>query len=168
MSQQLTPQPLTRGAFAVFGEVIDTGSASGADTMNDARFQRFDALAQADHEPDAAAIFSIARCARASSLPYEITLLERHPLGSQAFIPLTICEFTIVVAPAAERPDLSKLCAFTTNGHQGINYYRGVWHMPLIAFASAQEFLVVDSNDSKPNCDEFELHESIWLQAVST
>jgi len=168
---ELTPQPLTKLSFAPFGDVIATDTdgdqhASEAirtdvEAMNDARFQRFNALAQAD--TDRKTIISIAQCLSPSSLPYEISMVERHPFGSQAFIPLSPCELIIVVARPGSPPAAADLVAFRSERGEGIQYHRGVWHMPLIALTQGQKFLIVDSNDERENCDEHFLNPTALL-----
>jgi ureidoglycolate lyase len=98
-------------------------------------------------------------------LPYRFDMIERHPLGSQAFVPLHGQRFVVVVAPAGESADIGDLQAFVTNGHQGINYHRGVWHMPLIALEAGQEFLIIDRAGKDPNCEERVLAERVTLLA---
>ena len=73
-------------------------------------------------------------------------MLERHPKGSQAFIPLQQQKFLIIVAPALDEntPDISKLCAFVSDGKQSINYRAGTWHHPLLTFEAPSDFAVVD------------------------
>ena len=129
--------------------------------MNDARFERFDDLCNVD--VDGRVAVSVARCRTATALPYRFDIVERHPLGSQAFVPLTPAEFVVVVAPPAASVDARDLRAFVTNGKQGINYHRGTWHMPLIAFEAGQRFLVIDRAGETPNCDEHTLDESVLL-----
>ena len=87
---------------------------------------------------------SVTRCRTPTSLPLRVDMVERHPLGSQAFVPLTPCRMVVVVAPPGESVSPEELRAFVSNGRQGINYHRGTWHMPLIAFEAGQEFLIVD------------------------
>jgi ureidoglycolate lyase len=82
-------------------------------------------------------------------------MLERHPLGSQLFMPLSADPFVVVVAPPAAVPDREAVRAFLTNGRQGVNYRRGAWHHPLIALAAGREFLVIDRGGPGENCDEF-------------
>ena len=91
--------------------------------------------------------------------------MERHPRGSQAFVPLSESRMIIVVAPPGEGVDPADLRAFVSNGQQGIQYHRGVWHMPLIAFEAGQRFLVVDADDDEHNCDELALRPTVMLEA---
>ena len=158
----LTPQPLTRERFAPYGDVIEAVSDRKA-AMNASRFERFDDLARVDVADDGRVAVSIARCRLATELPYRIEMVERHPLGSQAFVPLSRSRMIVVVAPPEESVDAGDLRAFVTNGRQGINYLRGTWHMPLIAFESGQEFLVIDRGAGEPNCDEHNLAEPVML-----
>ena len=131
--------------------------------MNAARFERFDDLCSIDMKDEGRVAVSIARCRVATSLPYRFDMVERHPLGSQAFVPLTPCKMVVVVAPPEESVEASELRAFVTNGRQGVNYHRGTWHMPLIAFDAGQEFLIIDRAGDVPNCDEHNLEEAVML-----
>jgi ureidoglycolate lyase len=162
----LTPLPLTSERFAPFGDVI-AASPTVRQAMNEARFERFTDLAKlnVDGKADGRVSVSIARCRIPTELPYRFDMIERHPLGSQAFVPLHGQRFVVVVAPAGESADIGDLQAFVTNGHQGINYHRGVWHMPLIALEAGQEFLIIDRAGKDPNCEERVLAERVTLLA---
>ena len=148
----LQPQPLTRERFAPYGDVIESTEVDRA-AMNAARFERFDDLCAVDMGDDGRVAVSIARCRVATSLPYRIDMVERHPLGSQAFVPLSRATMIVVVAPPEQSVETADLRAFVTNGRQGVNYKRGTWHMPLIAFEAGQEFLIIDRAAGQPNCD---------------
>lgn len=163
---ELKPLPLSAERFAPFGDVI-SASAAVKEAMNEARFERFNDLArvEVDGEQGGRVAVSIVRCRVPTSLPYRFDMIERHPLGSQAFVPLNSQRFIVVVAPAGEAAEASDLQAFVTNGHQGINYHRGVWHMPLIALEAGQEFLVIDRAGRGPNCDQVVLGEPVTLLA---
>lgn len=152
---------LTREAFAPYGDVIETASGDAA-AMNDARFDRFNGLCDVDTDGGRVSV-GIVRSRTATPLPYRFDVVERHPHGSQAFIPLAPCRFVVVVAPPGERVEASALRAFLTNGEQGINYRRGTWHMPLIAFEAGQAFLVIDRAGDGPNCDEQRLDAPVTL-----
>lgn len=160
----LTPVPLTSERFAPFGDVIE-GSRDKSTAMNDARFKRFDDLCEVDLAGGDVAI-SIARCRTPTSMPLRVDMVERHPLGSQAFVPLAPCKMVVVVAPPGEAINAEDLRAFITNGRQGINYHRGTWHMPLIAFIAGQEFLIVDRGGVDANCEQHMLDETVMLEAV--
>ena len=159
---RLRPEPLTRERFAPYGDVIDA-SRDQANAMNEARFERFDDLCDIDMAGGDVSI-SLTRCRTPTSLPLRVDLVERHPLGSQAFVPLTPCKMLIVVAPPGEGVDPEDLRAFVTSGRQGINYHRGTWHMPLIAFDAGQEFLIVDRRAGPGNCEKHELDAVVMLE----
>lgn len=160
----LTPVPLTPERFAPFGDVIDVAQTQ-ASGMNDARFDRFDDLCHVDIVDGEVAV-SIARSRTPTVLPYRIDVLERHPLGSQAFVPLSSCKMIVVVAPPGESVEAVDLRAFETNGEQGINYRRGTWHMPLLAFTGRQRYLIIDRSGAGPNCDVHELDVPVTLQSA--
>jgi ureidoglycolate lyase len=163
---ELKPLPLTAERFAPYGDVI-AASSEVKEAMNEARFDRFNDLARLDVDATSGGrvMISIVRCRVPTALPYRFDMIERHPLGSQAFIPLTQQRLIVVVGPAGESAEASDLRAFVTNGHQGINYLRGVWHMPLIALEAGQEFLVVDRTGGGGNLEQVVLSEQVTLLA---
>lgn len=160
----LRPEPLTSERFAPYGDVIESAMDHAA-AMNEARFQRFDNLCDVNIESGGHVAVSIARCRAPTRLPLRLDMVERHPLGSQAFVPLTPCRMVVVVAPPGESVAADDLRAFVSNGRQGINYHRGTWHMPLIAFDAGQEFLIVDRGGEEPNCEQHTLDTAVLLEA---
>lgn len=160
-ARELVPVPLTRDRFAPYGDVIEASDRRGS-AMNDARFDRISDLCNVDVGDGRVAV-SVTTSRVATSLPYLISVVERHPLGTQAFVPLSPCRMIVVVAPAGESVSADDLVAFESNGQQGINYARGTWHMPLIAFAAGQRFLIIDRAADQPNCDEVELADPVML-----
>ena len=161
---ELKPAALTRESFAPYGDIVESSEQQVA-AMNAESFERFDDLCAVEANDGRIAV-SIARCRTATALPHRIDMIERHPHGSQAFVPLTPCRMMVVVAPAGENVAAEDLRAFVSNGRQGINYHRGTWHMPLIAFDPGQEFLIIDRVGDSPNCDLHYLDEPITLLDV--
>jgi ureidoglycolate lyase len=160
----LNIQPLTREAFAPFGEVIMLDGAKHY-PINAGTTERFHALARVDAtEQGGVPVISLFR-GQPRPLPLPITVMERHPLGSQAFVPVTQSaddEYLVVVAPAGEL-DASQMKAFLAKGFQGVSYARGVWHHPLIALRRVSDFLIVDRVGEGNNCDEIELDGQLVL-----
>ncbi|UTW02198.1 ureidoglycolate lyase [Amphritea atlantica] len=150
----LTPEPLTAAAFAPYGTVIETRDRDFF-MINNGSTQRFHRLAEVMlGKPGDRGIISIFR-AQGLALPLRIKLLERHPFGSQAFIPLKQNPFLIIVADPGEVPQRDKIRAFITDGSQGINYHPGVWHHPVLSCVPEDDFLVVDREGEGNNCDEY-------------
>jgi ureidoglycolate lyase len=155
-------EPLTKEAFAPFGDVIET-DGSAHFMINNGSTQRFHRLAEVQTaRSDDKAIISIFR-AEALEMPLTVRMLERHPLGSQAFVPLLGKPFLIVVAPLGDAPDSELTRAFISNGRQGVNYHRGVWHHPVLTIEKRDDFLVVDRSGSGNNCDEHFFEEDQML-----
>ncbi len=154
MSERRLPiAELTRAEFAPFGDVIECEGRAHY-PINAGTAERYHDLATVDvAAEDGRPLISICR-AQPARLPLRLSLLERHPLSSQAFIPLSTTPFLIVVAPPGEVPDLDRLRAFRSNGRQGVNYRRGTWHHPLLALERVSDFLVVDRGGGGTNCDE--------------
>jgi len=143
-------EPLTRAAFAPFGDVIEAAAARGDYPINDGTAQRHHDIARIDcNAGDGHGLISIVH-AQPRELPFAIVMLERHPLGSQAFVPLSPARYIVVVA---ESPEAAPR-AFLASGGQGINYHRGTWHHPLLALDAAADFLVIDRGGDGGNCDE--------------
>lgn len=151
--QLLAIEPLTATAFAPFGDVIEADAASEVFPINDGTAQRHHAIARVDCAAlDGEPLISLVR-AQPRALPFDIVMLERHPLGSQAFVPLSPSRYIVVVAAAPDAPPR----AFLAADGQGINYRRGVWHHPLLALEQASDFLVIDRGGAGDNCDEVQL-----------
>lgn len=160
--RQLEIAPLTPESFAPFGDVIQT-QTSEYFMINNGSTKRFHDLALVDVEDGGGrAILSIFEAKRLD-YPLEIQMMERHPLGSQAFVPLLGQPFLIVVAPKTEQLDPSQIKAFYSDGSQGVNYHKGVWHHPVLALTDNDKFLIADRKGNGKNCDEVFLQpEDFW------
>lgn len=150
---ELFPAPLTRAAFAPYGDVIGTAGAVPL-AINEDSAERFDDLARIEVDAEGGRpLVSIFR-GTPRPAPIGIRMLERHPLGSQAFIPLYDAPWLIVVAAPGDDVELGALRAFRASGTQGVNYRPGVWHHPLLVLRPGHEFLVIDRGGPGENCDE--------------
>ena len=161
-TRTLKPLPLTSERFAPYGDVIMTGG--GRKPMNEARFTHYGDLATVDVDSAGDVAIGIVRSRIPTSLPHAFDMVERHPLGSQAFIPLLEFSFIIVVGPPGESVDPDGLKAFVTNSRQGVNYHRGTWHMPLLALEEGQQFLVVDRTPHHDNCETHVFDEPLIVE----
>ena len=159
---ELTAEPLTADAFAPFGEVIDART-SDSFPINAGRTQRHHDLAKIETLGDNARTLINIFVSQPVTLPLELTFLERHPLGSQAFMPLHQERFIVVVAPPGEAINSDDVRAFVTDGRQGVNYHAGTWHAIQSVLAREGEFLVVDRGGDGNNCDEYPLALRIHL-----
>ncbi len=164
MTPRLKPQALTRDAFAPFGDVIQTEGAKHF-PINEGTTTRFHDLAEVDtKEQNGRPIISIFR-GDPRPMPFPVRVMERHPLASQAFVPLSGRPYLIVVA-RPEIPDGSGLAAddlhvFLAQADQGVNYARNVWHHPLIALEAQSDFLIVDRGGAGDNLVEVNFDDPI-------
>ena len=157
--RSIAAEPLTREAFAPFGDVIEAAGASFP--INGGMCDRFHDLARLEFAGEAGRAAISLGWGRPYALPHAFDLVERHPLGSQAFVPMTEDPFLVVVAPdAAGRPGAPR--AFLTNGSQGVNYLRGTWHGVLTPLARPAAFLIVDRIGGGVNLEEFHYPEP-WV-----
>ncbi len=152
---QITSEPLTQAAFAPFGDVLD---ATGDHRLINAGLcRRHHDRAQLDFG-DATAGISIFK-AEPRSLPYAFDLIERHPDGSQAFLPMSQHPFLVIVS----RGPSDTPRAFLTNGAQGINLHRGTWHGVLTPLHAPGLFAVVDCIGPTPNLEEYHYPEAFTV-----
>lgn len=152
MTHALAVKPLTRAGFAPFGEVLDTEGAK-VRLINAGTCKRFHALATVETRGgDARAVVSLFR-AEPTALPLHLSMMERHPLGSQAFWPLSGGDWLVAVAPDENGLPGAPL-VFRASGHQGVCYAPNVWHHPLIALGRVSDFLVVDRDGPGLNLEE--------------
>ncbi len=161
----LRVERLTRAAFAPFGDVIERAGARHF-PINGGTTERYHDLANVDVCMDGGRPLINLFRAQPRALPVEIDMMERHPHGSQAFVPLADVRYLVVVAPAGEL-DPDRMRAFVSDGWQGVNYARGVWHHPLLALERVSDFVVVDRGGVQPNCDEIVLSEPLRLELES-
>ena len=160
----LHPEPLTAASFAPFGDVIEAGERSV--TINSGAIEQFSDLVRLQYDADGRSQVSLACCNEPVTMPHRVTAMERHPHGSQAFIPLGSVPMYVVVALAGEAPTPQQLRAFVSNGQQGINYLTGVWHMPMIGLEAGQRWIVIDRNGPGNNCDLVPVDSEVILHGV--
>jgi ureidoglycolate lyase len=145
-------EPLTRAAFALFGQVIETDGAQHY-PINSGNCERYHDLAKIElGGANARPLISIMK-AHHFELPLAFKMVERHPLGSQAFYPLSSHPFLVVVAlDEAGTPGTPR--AFLTGPGQGVNLARNTWHGVLTPLVADVEFLCVDRGGDGNNLEE--------------
>jgi ureidoglycolate lyase len=155
-------QPLTVQAFAPFGNVLQKTAAVWQE-INQGHTRKYADLAQVDTADAGGRPAVHIYNSRPVSLPLRIETLERHPLGSQAFIPLHPRPFLIVVAPAGPAPQASQVRGFFSNGQQGVNYHKGVWHHYQITLHETSDYLVIDRAGPGENFEEYRLAQTLVI-----
>ena len=140
---KLTPEKLTTENFSQFGEVISIENKEFI-TINDGYANKYADLAEVDTQEKNGQTSVHIFVATKRQFPLQITMLEKHPFFSQTFIPRGNTPFIVVVSPPTEEPVIENIRAFISNGEQGVNYSRGVWHFPLISVRDDAQFIVID------------------------
>ncbi len=150
MSEIITIRPLTAEAFAPFGDVLD--ATGDPDRMINAGLcGRYHDRAKLDFGDGRAGISLFS--AEPRNLPLALDMVERHPDGSQAFLPMSLEPFLVVVAPD-ETGKPGRPVAFRTEPGQGVNYHRGIWHGVLAPLSSPGLFAVIDRIGEGANLEE--------------
>ena len=155
--RELALEPLTEAAFKPFGEVITLPAAvpeRRGEPINQGHTERFADLAHIDVAAgNGHAVVHVYR-SQPLSLPLSVGIMERHPLGSQAFVPLHARSFVVIVAPPGDAPERAAIRAFLTNGRQGVNLARGVWHHYQVTLVEPSDYLVIERTGPGENCEE--------------
>ena len=153
ITRTITALPLTRENFAPFGDVIDF---DGPNTypINSGKCMRHHDLARVEATgPNARVLINLFR-ATPYEFPLRLSMVERHPFGSQAFVPLSPAPFVVIVCH--DTPDgPGEPHAFLTGHGQGVNYPRNTWHGVLTPVGAPQDFVVVDRGGDGSNLEEF-------------
>ncbi len=151
--------PLTSAAFRFFGDVIQKTSATPDAFINQGRCGRFHDLAALDFVEGAAGISLFD--SESASAPFRIEMVERHPLGSQAFIPLGGVPYLVVVAEDDDGMPTG-FQAFVAAAGQVVNIHRNVWHGVLTPIERPGQYIVIDRIGEGKNLEEF------WLEQPLT
>jgi ureidoglycolate lyase len=153
--RELTPEVLTAEAFAPFGSVIEASDAAVRIDINQGHAVRYDRLADVDvGDGGGNPVISLFRAKPLGELVLRV--FERHPLGSQSFVPLSGRPYLVAVAPAGVF-DADAIRLFRVGGHQGVHYRKGTWHHFLLVLDEGSDFLVVDRAGPGDNCEEVAL-----------
>ncbi len=181
----LTPQPLTKEAFAPFGDVVEVPDVkqnekedSSLIMINGGNTERYDSLVKVELEAtvsseqgaaDTHAVINIFRAQPrpvSKELAMDIVMMERHPFGSQSFHPLSGEEYLVLVADAVEELTADNLHLFIARADQGINYHKNTWHHPVLGLNKVCDFLVVDRKGGGNNCEEFFFGDDVKIQII--
>ena len=149
MEKIIKPVKISRSNFSSYGDLISTDDINPMN-INEGYAKRFDNLANIDTSKDSGKTIVSIFSALKRTFPMKIHMMEKHPLGTQAFIPMKETTFLAFVAPTGESPEIDKIQSFIIPPKMGINYKPGIWHFPLISTENIN-FLVIDRKGSGDN-----------------
>jgi ureidoglycolate lyase len=160
--REIFVQPLTREAFAPFGDVIEIEGAHNF-PINHGMCMRYHDLAKVETIGENARTLISLLHGKPYELPLKLEMVERHPFGSQAFVPLSQNPFLVVAA--YEQPDgPSDPVAFLTKPGQGVNVHRNVWHGILTPLEADSDFVVIDRGGDGVNLQEYFYREPFLIR----
>ena len=142
MKITIKPKKITRKNFRKFGDIISTRKMK-AININNGYAKRFDNLCKINTSYKKGNTIMSIFSAKKRSFPMKIGMMEKHPIGSQAFVPMKETKFLVFVAPKGIIPNIAKIECFIVPKQTGVNYKPGVWHFPLISMKN-MNFLVID------------------------
>ena len=142
MEKIIKPIKISRSNFNTYGDLISTNDINPID-INAGYAKRFDNLADLNTSINNGRTIVSIFSALKRTFPMKIDMMEKHPLGSQAFIPMEDTKFLVFVAPKGDKPDVNKIQSFLVPKQTGVNYNAGIWHFPLISMKN-MNFLIVD------------------------
>ena len=146
-------RPLTRSDFAQYGDVVETAGAAHY-PINEGTTERYHDLARVDVDGRGGRVLINIFVGQPWPRPIIIRMMERHPLGTQCFMPLKEQNYLVVVADGEAAPEPGSLRAFLARGTQGVSYHRNVWHHPLLVLEADSRFLVIDRGGEGNNLEE--------------
>ena len=149
MEKIVKPVKISRPNFSSYGDLISTDDINPMN-INEGYAKRFYNLANLDTLKDSGKTIVSIFSALKRTFPMKIHMMEKHPLGTQAFIPMKETTFLAFVAPTGESPEIDKIQSFIIPPKMGINYKPGIWHFPLISTENIN-FLVIDRKGSGDN-----------------
>lgn len=161
---QIKPIALDKQSFSEYGEVLSVEDSDSI-IINDGYAKKHYNLCNMDIDGGVSTIHLY--IGKKREFPLAITMMEKHPHFSQTFMPRSSNPFLAVVALGDDKPELSTLKAFKTNGNQGLCYKKGIWHFPLIVLEEEEQFIVIDRNDlgleenKVIDCIEIDMEEKI-------
>ena len=152
MTTQISIEPITQRSFSEYGDLITTDGATNPIPVNQGRGRKY---AMPSHftgkdtsiQATRSSLYSISP----STLPFILTLMEKHPHSTQLFIPMAAADFLVIVSQGDDRPDLGTVKAFMARPDQGIHYKQGIWHAPLAVINGTSTFYchTFDLDDGK-------------------
>ncbi len=154
-------------AFADYGEVISTENAA-SEWINAGHTQKFADLAGIDTDAEGGRTAVHLYRSQPLTLPLNIEVMERHPLASQAFMPLHSRPFLVIVAAAGETLNSNSVRAFLSNGRQGVNLRRGTWHHYQVSLQQESDYLVIDRMGPGANFEEQRLSPSLVIEDLGS
>ena len=149
METIIKPIKITRKNFAIYGDLISSEDINPID-INAGYAKRFDNLANINTSKDKGKTIVSIFSSLKRVFPMKIGMMEKHPLGSQAFMPMKETTFLCFVAPVGQFPEIAKIQSFIIPPKTGINYKAGIWHFPLISTENT-DFLVIDRKGDGEN-----------------
>ena len=149
MNKIIKPKKITKINFATYGDLVSSDDVKPMD-INAGYAKRFDNLAYINTSKNEGKTIISIFSALKRTFPMKIDMMEKHPLGSQAFIPMKETTFLSLVAPPSEKPAIDKIESFIIPPKTGINYKPGTWHFPLISTENTN-FLVIDRKGDGEN-----------------
>ena len=162
MEKIIKPIKITRANFAAYGDLISSDDIKPMD-INAGYAKRFDNLASINTSKDGGKTIVSIFSALKRNFPMKIDMMEKHPLGSQAFMPMKETTFLSFVAPAGDLPETNKIKSFIIPPKVGINYKPGIWHFPLISTEDT-DFLVIDRHGIGKNLVVHKFDEKVILK----